>query len=398
MHASTADLTRLAATHAPRMIELRRDLHRHPEVGWEEVRTTPAVASMLRDLGLEPRMRESGTGLFVDIGSGEPVVGFRADLDGLTVQEEGTPAYRSTIPGVMHGCGHDAHAAIATGIAAVLNELGDLPGTVRLIFQPAEEQLPSGGMSLVAEGAHEGLSSIIAFHVDPALDPGKIGVRSGGITSASDRFSITLRGPGGHTSRPHQTVDLLYAAGRVLTDAPALIRDQIDPREPVLLVFGQIRGGSADNVVPTSITLGGTIRLFDLEVWRALPKLLDRVVDDLVTPLGAEVEIDYVHGIPPVVNNGSVASVVADVGRKLLGEANVVSTHQSLGSEDFACYLEHVPGALIRLGASLPDRTVDLHSSRFDIDESAIETGMCVGAGIVLELLTREASAHSLGE
>lgn len=377
----------LAAAVAPDMIELRRDLHRHPEVGWQEHRTTDTIAGLLRAFGLSPRVRKEGTGLVVEVGSGRPIVGFRADLDGLTVQEEGTPEYRSTVPGIMHACGHDAHTAIGVGIAGVLTRLGDLPGTVRLIFQPAEEQLPSGGMALVDEGAHRDLASIIAFHVDPALEPGRIGVRTGGITSASDRFSITLLGPGGHTSRPHQTVDLLYAAGRVITNAPLLVRHGIDPRETLLLVFGQVQGGSADNVIPTSVNLGGTVRLFDLDLWRSMPKILDEVVGDLIRPLGAVAEIDYQHGAPPVVNDARITALAAAAGDELLEAGGVTTTHQSLGSEDFACYLEHVPGALIRLGASLPDRTVDLHSASFDLDESAIEFGIRLGAGTLLKML-----------
>ena len=382
-----ADLSRLAGQVAPEMVELRRDIHRHPEVGWEEKRTTAKVVSALRDLGLEPHVRATGTGLTVDIGNAPPTVGFRSDLDGLTVHEEGAVDYRSTVPGVMHGCGYDAHTAIGVGIASVLSRLPDLPGSVRLIFQPAEEQLPSGGMSLVEEGVHEGLASILAFHVDPALETGRIGLRAGGITSASDRFGIILRGPGGHTSRPHQTVDLIYAAGRIITEAPLLIRQGIDPRETLLLVFGQVRGGTADNVVPTSVTLGGTVRLFDLDLWRSLPKLLEGVLADLIRPLGATAEIDYQHGAPPVVNDARVIDLVAEADQELLGEGGVTTTHRSLGSEDFAVYLEHVPGALIRLGAALPDRKVDLHSASFDIDEAAIETGIRVGAGSLLKLL-----------
>lgn len=381
------DLTRLAASVSPQMVDLRRDLHRHPEIGWRETRTTARIADLLRGWGLEPRVRSDGTGLVVEIGRGRPVVGFRADLDALSVTEEGTAPYRSAVPGVMHACGHDAHTAIAAGICAVLSRMERPAGTVRVIFQPAEEQLPSGAMSLVKDGVHHGLSSILAFHVDPALEPGKIGVRTGGITSASDRFSIRLYGPGGHTSRPHQTVDLIYAAGRVITNAPLLIRHGIDPRETVLVVFGQIRGGTADNVIPTGVTLGGTVRLFDVELWRKMPKLMEKVVSDLVRPLGAGVDIEYEHGAPPVVNDPFVTAVASGVGKELLGNDEVTVTHQSLGSEDFSCYLEHVPGALVRLGAALPDREVDLHSATFDIDERAIEVGIKVGAGAVLELL-----------
>lgn len=376
------------------MIELRRDLHRHPEVGWNEIRTTGKVAEALRSLGLEPKVRPEGTGLTVDVGRGEPIVGFRADLDGLTVHEEGTAEYRSTVPGVMHGCGHDAHAAIGVGIAAALSRLERLEGTVRFIFQPAEEQLPSGAMTLVAEGVHHGLSSILAFHVDPALEPGRIGVRTGGITSASDRFTITLTGPGGHTSRPHQTVDLLYAAGRVITNAPLLVRHGIDPRETLLVVFGRVTGGTADNVIPTTLTLGGTVRLFDLELWRSMPKLLEDVVRDLIRPLGAGADIDYQHGAPPVINDPAVTALATAAGEELLGDGGVTETHQSLGSEDFACYLEQVPGSLVRLGAALPDRRVDLHSATFDIDESAIEVGILVGTGTLLKMISEGPTAH----
>ena len=387
MPTSPAQTRAGGAAVAPVMVELRRHLHRHPELGWQETETTATVASILAARGLEPKVHSSGTGAIVEIGNGEPVVGFRADLDGLKVEEEGDVPYRSTVPGVMHGCGHDAHTAIGTGIAAVLSGIEDLPGTVRILFQPAEEQLPSGGMALVDEGAHDGLAAIVAFHVDPALEPGKIGVRSGGITSASDRFTITLHGPGGHTSRPHQSVDLVYAAGRIVTDAPTMVRHGIDPRETVLVVFGMIQGGTADNVIPTHVSMRGTVRLFDLDVWRKMPEQVERVVSDIVTPLGATAEIDYVHGVPPVVKDDHITDVAAEAGREILGAANVVPTHQSLGSEDFACYLEHVPGTLIRLGAALPDRRVDLHAASFDIDESSIETGIAVGTAILLRLL-----------
>lgn len=391
MGIATSWIAEAAAAIAPDMVELRRDIHRHPEVGWQERRTTGLVASVLRSRGLEPTLRPEGTGLVVEIGSGEPAVGFRADLDALSVREESDVPYRSLVDGVMHGCGHDAHTAIATGIASVLAGVDDLPGRVRIIFQPAEEQLPSGGMKLVAEGVHEGLAAIVAYHVDPALEQGRIGVRTGGITSASDRFSITLHGPGGHTSRPHQTVDLVYAAGRIVAQAPILIRYGIDPRETVLVVFGRIEGGTADNVIPTTVSMGGTVRMFDLDLWRSMPETFERVVADLTGPLGAQASVEYARGAPPVVNDEAVTSVAAEAGQELLGSESVVSTHRSLGSEDFACYLERIPGTLVRLGAALPDRRVDLHSASFDIDERAIETGIAHGTATLLSLLRRYA-------
>jgi amidohydrolase len=380
-------LARLAAEIAPRMIELRRDVHRHPEVGWAELRTTRVVADMLREWGLEPALRPGGTGLTVDIGTGDKAVGFRADLDALPILEEASPAYQSTVPGVMHACGHDVHLAIATGIAWCLAQLDDLPGRVRLIFQPAEETIPGGATMMRAEGVHHGLSSLTAFHIDPALAAGKLGVREGGITGASDRLVVRLSGPGGHTSRPHQTVNLLHVAARVVIDLPDLVRQRIDPRQTVLVVFGRIAGGSAENVIPSHVELGGTVRMLDLELWRSMPKLIEGIVTDLVTPFGAGCEVEYLPGSPPVVNDPEVVRIMGDAARDCLGPEQVVATHQSLGSEDFAWYLEDVPGAMLRLGGALPDRTVDLHSAAFDIDESAIEAGILVGAESLLRLL-----------
>ena len=385
----SADAARLAAELSPSMISLRREIHRQPEVGWAEHRTTRLVAEHLRAAGLAPRVRPAGTGAVVDIGEGGPRVGFRADLDALPIAEDSNVDYCSVVPDVMHACGHDVHTAIGVGIALAAAQLDSIPGTMRFIFQPAEEQIPGGAVSLVEEGVHHDLDAIIAFHVDPSLEPGNVGLRTGGITGASDRFIITLTGPGGHTSRPHKTVDLAYVAGRVISQVPLLIRHGVDPRETVLVVFGRIQGGSAENVIPTSIELGGTIRLFDIELWRMMPKLIEQVVSDLATPLGAGVSIEYHRGSPPVVNHAAVTRAVAEASRLAIGDDHVVETHQSLGSEDFAWYLDAVPGALVRLGSALPDRAVDLHSANFDVDEACIETGIRVGLLSLLALLDR---------
>jgi amidohydrolase len=380
-------LTRLAAEIAPQMIEVRRDLHRNPEIGWAEHRTTRKVAETLLDWDIKPEIRPEGTGLVAEVGSGGTAVGFRADLDALPIHEEAAPPYASIVPGVMHACGHDAHTAIGLGTAWVLKQLGDLPGTARFIFQPAEELIPGGAQTLRDDGVHRGLSAITAFHVDPSLEAGKVGIRTGGITGASDRFVITLSGPGGHTSRPHQTVNLIYVAARVITDLPQLIRHSIDPRETVLVVFGAVQGGSAANVIPTHIELQGTVRLFNLDLWREMPKRIETLVADMATPLGATAEVEYTPGSPPVVNDPDVIRQVEAAAAAVLGPENIEHTHQSLGAEDFAWFLEDIPGALIRLGAALPNRRVDLHSASFDLDESAIETGIRLASETILRLI-----------
>ena len=371
----------------PQTIELRRAIHRHPELGWEEIETTKRVVTALREAGIDVTPRASGLGAIADVGSGDNAVGFRADLDGLPITELNDVVYKSQVDGVMHACGHDVHTAIAVGIAQVLGRLGDFGGRVRFVFQPAEEKIPGGATELRAERVHEGLRSIIGFHVDPTLEPGKVGLRIGGITGASDRFRIHLSGPGGHTSRPHQTVDLIAIAGRVISELPAVIKSTIDPREPLALVFGSIRGGSAENVIPTEVTLGGTARMFDHELWRDMPKMIEKAVGDLAHPSGARFELDYFRGSPPTVNDEHVIHTVRIAINKVLGPDADVDSHQSLGSEDFAWFLEDIPGALLRLGSGITGRPVDLHSATFDIDEAAIEAGIIAGAGALLGLL-----------
>ncbi len=387
MESRTASIVESSRAIAPAMVELRREIHRNPEVGWREHRTTRRVAEALVEMGLDPQIRSAGTGLTVDIGSGDTAVGFRADLDALPITEISMADYASLVPGTMHACGHDVHVAVAVGIAGVLAAQPELPGRVRIVFQPAEEQIPGGAVAMSAEGAIDGLAAIAAFHVDPSLPVGHVGLRHGGITGAADKVIIRLKGPGGHTSRPHQTADLIYAAGRVATELPQLLRYGADPRETMAVVFGRIAGGGAENVIPTEVEMGGTIRLFNLDLWRELPKLVEQHVHDLVSPLGAALEIDYLRGSPPVVNDSGVVRAFDQATRQVCGDGCVAVAHQSLGSEDFAWFLEALPGALIRLGAGLPDRTVDLHSATFDVDEGCIETGIGVGSQAMINLL-----------
>jgi amidohydrolase len=380
-------LDALAAAAADPAIRMRRDLHQHPEVAWTERRTTYRVAEALRVMGLDPRVRPDGTGLTVDVGVGPPSVGFRADIDALPIQERTDAPYRSLVDGIMHACGHDAHTAIAVGIADVLSQVEDLPGSVRIIFQPAEENLPSGAAVMVAEGAVAGLQSIIAFHVDPSRPAGTLGLKAGPITSAADRITIRLRGPGGHTSRPHQTVDLVQVAGRMVVDLPVRLRAEIDSRQQLVMVFGRISGGGADNAIPTEIEIGGTARVPDPELWQTLPKLVERLTADIALPLGASVELDHRQGGPPVVNDGAVIDVVRDTVVEHLGSEAAEETHQSMGSEDFSVFLQEAPGAMIRLGVGDGDGGTDLHSATFDLDEGAIETGILIGAASLIRLL-----------
>lgn len=373
----------------PLAIEVRRHIHQHPEIGHQEFATTQYLAKTLHDAGLEPHVRKIGTGLVVEVGSGGPVVAFRADIDALPIQEKTGLPFQSENPGLMHACGHDVHSAIAAGIAIAMSRLEAFDGTARFIFQPAEEQFPGGAQELIDEGLLDGTDSIIAFHVDPTLPAGKVGFRAGPITASSDQFRILVEGPGGHTARPHLTVDTVNAAGKIITELPALLNRKIDSRVPLVLVFGSVDGGTANNVIPSVIELRGTARTLGREVWEQMPKLVDQLAHEIALPTGATVAVDYTTGIAPVINDEHTIAEARFAVGQVLGPHSVVATQPSMGAEDFSAYLESMPGAMFRLGAAPKDRdAVDLHSSRFDVDERAIHTGILAGSATLMGLLS----------
>ncbi len=371
------------------VIEVRRTLHRHPELSHTEHRTTARLAEALANHGIATRIRQpSGTGLWAEVGSEGPVVAWRSDLDALPIEEPPTQPFASRNPGVMHACGHDAHAAIGLGVAAALNRLGPLPGRVRLIFQHSEEALPSGAAQMVEEGVMDGVQAIAALHVDATLAVGKVGIKKGAITSSSDLVRIVLRGPGGHTARPHLTTDLLHTTGKVLTELPALLGRSIDPRIPFSLTFGQIRGGTAQNVIPTEVVIRGTCRTPDPDLRERLPNMTRRLTRQIVAPTGAEAEITWRPILPPVHNHPPTTDTVRRSLLALLGREAVTDTFTSLGAEDFSHYLDRAPGMMMRLGTKTEGSRRDLHSAWFQISEDCLEVGVRAGVAAMLGLLS----------
>ncbi|MFF9195281.1 amidohydrolase [Streptomyces sp. NPDC014779] len=366
------------------LIAFRRDLHMHPELGNQEFRTTAAVRARLEAAGLRPRVLPGGTGLVCDIGTrvpGRGMLALRADLDALPIPDVKTVPYRSTEPNRAHACGHDVHTTTVLGAGLVLAELdrqGRLPGAVRLLFQPAEEVLPGGAADAVEAGVLDGVGRIVAVHCDPKVDAGRIGLRVGPITSACDRLEITLDGPGGHTARPHLTTDLVTAAARVAVDVPAVLARRVDARSGLSVTWGRIESGHAPNVIPQHAALSGTVRCLDLPTWREAPDLVHAAVDEIATLHRAKSTVDYVRGVPPVVNDAGVTELLHDAMAARRGADAVEDTEQSLGGEDFSWYLEHVPGAMARLGVRVPGdtRVRDLHAGDFDVDERAIAVGV----------------------
>lgn len=394
-----ADLRARVAGFEAELIAFRRDLHRHPELGRQEFRTTGLLRDRLVEAGLAPRVLPGGTGLIVDIvpagaPRGAEFLAFRADIDALPIDDAKTEApYRSTVPGRAHACGHDVHTSVVLGTALVLAEAartGELRRPVRLFFQPAEEVMPGGALDVINAGGMEGVGRIFAVHCDPKVEAGRIALRTGAITSACDRLELHLDGPGGHTARPHLTTDLVTAIARMAADLPAALARRMDPRWGVSLVWGRIASGSAPNVIPQHAELEGTVRCLELDGWREAPDLLHELIAKLAETYRAKWTLDYHRGVPPVVNEAvSVglleAAMTARFGQD--GHTVVEDTEQSLGGEDFSWYLEHAPGALARLGVRTPgDTTVrDLHQGRFDVDERAIGIGVELFAALALD-------------
>lgn len=382
--------TAVAAAH-DELVELRRDLHAHPELAWEEERTTALVAKRLDEAGIRVRLLPR-SGLIAELGPKKgPVVALRADLDALPVDDLGDESWSSTVSGVAHACGHDVHtsALVGAGIAlASLHEMNPLPGRVRLLFQPAEEIMPGGALELIAGGALDDVSYVFGLHCDPSIDIGEVGLREGPITGAADALSIRLTGRGGHTSRPHLTEDLVYALGKLVTELPGALSRRLDPRAGASLVWGMVRAGAAKNVIPSSGEVAGTLRMLDAVAWIDAEDLVRELIRHILAPYGVEADISYVRGVPPVVNEPVSTALLAGATSAILGPGGLVSTPQSLGGEDFAWYVESIPGAMGRLGTRTPGGPIyDLHQGDLVIDERSIGVGARVLAAVALAAL-----------
>ncbi|ALE91456.1 N-acyl-L-amino acid amidohydrolase [Arthrobacter alpinus] len=377
------------------IIEFRRDLHAHPELSFQEYRTTTVIYDRLLAAGLAPRRLE-GTGVMVDIGEGPITTALRGDIDALPVIEETGLPYASRNHGVTHGCGHDFHTATMLGIALVLAKMhaaSPLGGSIRLIFQPAEETMPGGALSCIDQGALDGVPRIMALHCDPRIDVGKIGTRIGPITSASDTIKIELSGRGGHTSRPHLTEDLVFALAQIAIDVPAVLSRRVDVRSGVSMVWGSINAGSAPNAIPGNGVMTGTMRCLDREAWHAAGELLDEVVAQIAAPYGVDVHLEHTRGVPPVVNSEHETALIEAAARAELGEESVVLAPQSMGAEDFAWFLQGIPGSLMRLGTHVPGgEEYDLHRGDYIVDECALAVGIRVLCAAALRTL--RAPAH----
>jgi hippurate hydrolase len=362
-----------------RMVALRRDLHRHPELGWEEHRTTDRLISALEDLGLSCQ-RPLETGLVADIDGPPdvPIVAIRADIDALPIQEETGLPYASDVPGVMHACGHDAHAAMLVGAAEILLSRSEpLPAPVRLIFQPAEE-LGSGARAMVEAGVLQGVGAIFGGHVDRHYPTGTVVAVNGTVNASTDGFRISIRGQQGHAARPHETVDAVVVGSLIVMAVQTIVSREIDPTHPSVLSIGSFEAGSAANVIAGTAVLAGTIRAQEPEVRDHLRRSIARICESVGQLHQADIQLDIEEGTPPLVNLGPMVDVARSAAESALGAEQVRSMVRgaNMGGEDFSWYLQEVPGCYVRLGTRLPDSAgYPAHSSRFQIDEKVLSSG-----------------------
>jgi amidohydrolase len=381
-----AHLTRGAA----RLSQIRRHLHRNPELSGQEFSTTDYLSKQLTAARVPHRVAAGKCGIITDViespDSGAPIVAMRADIDALPIKEENNVPYRSKRAGVMHACGHDAHSAILLGTTLALYRARPLPVAWRSIFQPAEEA-GRGACEMVNQGALEGVDAIIGLHVDPNLPVGKVAITPGPRTAFCQDFAIEIGGRGGHGARPHTTADPIAAAAHLITLIYQAVPRQTDARQPVVVTIGMINAGFASNVIPDTASLQGTIRTLNTAVAVQTRETVERLCASVAQAFGAKISPVFERLLPGLVNDAQIAALAAGVAGQLLGPENILRNEPpSMGAEDFADYLPIVPGCMIGLGAKGPDRKVTpLHTATFDIDETALLIGARLFAAILLE-------------
>ncbi|MGA0162025.1 MAG: amidohydrolase, partial [Vulcanococcus sp.] len=360
------------------LLAIRRHLHAHPELSGNEHQTAALVAGELRKLGWRVQEGVGRTGVLAELGpSGGPVVALRVDMDALPVEERTGLPYASLNQGLMHACGHDIHTTVGLGVARILAPLADqLGGTVRLLFQPAEETA-QGAAWMVADGAMQGVDALFGVHVFPSLSVGTIGVRSGSLTAAAGELEVEVLGEGGHGARPHQSTDAIWIAARVVSGLQEAISRRLDALHPVVVSFGRIEGGKAFNVIADHVRLLGTVRCLDLELHSQLPGWIEETVQAICKGYGGEARVRYRCISPPVHNDPELTQLLADEAVELLGRPQVEWLEQpSLGAEDFAELQRDTPSTMFRLGVAGPKGCTPLHSNTFAADEAAVGVGV----------------------
>lgn len=374
----------------PELTQVRRTLHRHPELSGQEQNTAALVSARLRVLGLDVQTQVGGHGVVAVVPGARPgpTIALRADMDALPIQEEGTPEYRSERDGVMHACGHDGHTTMLLGAAqALVLAREQMAGNVRLLFQPSEE-IGAGAAALCAAGVMEGVSAVFGLHAWPPLPVGQVGLRAGAMTASADTFEITVQGRGAHAAYPHLSVDPIVTSAQLILALQTVAAREIEPVQPVVVTVGQFHAGTAPNVISDTARLTGTVRTHSHEVRAAMPERLRRIAEGICGAMRATCDVQFRDGTPPVINDPQATALAAEAAGAALGPGNVVTLAQaSMGAEDFAHYLGYAPGALLRVGVGNP---TPLHAPTFDFADSALTVGVRTLVSIALRSLRGE--------
>ncbi len=368
------------------LINLRRHIHAHPELSGLENQTAILISGYLKNIGWNVTESIGKTGVIADFGPLEKgIIGLRVDMDALPIFEETKLSFSSKVDGVMHACGHDLHISIGLGVAKIIKDLKLNFGT-RIIFQPAEE-IASGAKWMINDGAMNGLTHILGVHVYPDLPVGTIGIKEGSLTAAAGELKVEIKGKSGHGARPHEGVDAIWVASKVISGIQELITRKLDPLDPVVITFGKINGGNAFNVIAEKVNLVGTVRCTNLKLFKNIGNWLNKNISSIANSCGADSKVIFREITPPVNNNSEVNRVLRDSGIEVLGQQNVIELQKpSLGAEDFAEFLNEIPGAMFRLGVSSSNGCAPLHSSKFNPDERAIAVGIKVITESIVKL------------
>lgn len=375
------------------VISWRRHLHQYPEVAYEEVETSQYIYDTLKAFGNLEVTRPTKTSVIARlVGSKEgKTIAIRADIDALPIQEENSLPFASKNPGVMHACGHDGHASVLLGTAKILaSKQHEIKGEIRFLFQHAEEVFPGGALEMVEAGVMEGVDLIIGTHLWSPLEYGKIGVAAGPVMAAADTFYITVNGQAGHAGLPHQAVDAITIGAQVVTNLQQIVSRNVDPIESLVVSITKIHGGSAMNVLPSSVEIAGTVRLYNTELRETAKKRINQIVKGVTEAHGAAYSFEYCEGPDPVINDEELAAIVEESAVELFGEEAVINMKPNMGAEDFSGFLTEAPGVYFFTGVGNPEKETDYphHHSRFNIDEDALEKGMNMFVHTALKLLS----------
>ncbi|XHU95181.1 MAG: amidohydrolase [cyanobacterium endosymbiont of Rhopalodia gibba] len=365
----------------PRLLEIRRHFHLHPELSGQEYQTAAYVAGILSSYGIQVQENVGKTGVVGNLkgnGTDSRLLAIRTDMDALPIDEQTNLEFASCKPGIMHACGHDVHTTVGLGTAMVLSQLAQqLSGNVRFLFQPAEE-IAQGASWMLRDGAMCDVDAIFGLHVFPSLQARSVGIRYGVLTAAADDIEIFIQGESGHGARPHKAIDAIWIASQVITTLQQAISRTQNPLHPVVLTIGQINGGRAPNIIADQVRMSGTVRSLHPDTRANLPQWIEKIVANVCNTYRAKYEIDYRQGVPSVQNNIELTQILESTCREAWGNERLhILSEPSLGAEDFSLYLEHAPGSMFRLGVGFSEKpNHPLHHPQFEVDESAILTGV----------------------